>query len=160
MKTYYFAWVNSDGGHGFPYAEGRELIDYADTLAEAIELARETAEEEIRDWNSLPAWHDWEIYDCESGGEPLHEEESFICESEPDCEEGGDHDWKQISAWGSGGGVEVIERCARCAIAKKTNTWVENPKNGNGGYEVVIYGFGDDDDDDEEEFDDDEEEFE
>lgn len=69
---------------------------------------------------------------------------------EPECEDGEDHDWQSPielvggvkenpGVWGHGGGVRIYEVCMRCGCGRLTDTWAQNPSNGEQGLTSVKY---------------------
>ena len=75
---------------------------------------------------------------------------------EPECEGGEDHDWRSPHSvlggikenpgvWGHGGGAIIKEVCACCGRYKITDTWAQNPENGEQGLTSVEYQDADDD---------------
>lgn len=70
---------------------------------------------------------------------------------EPECRAHGvEHDWQSPHAivggiaenpgvWGSGGGVTSSECCMRCGCQRTTDTWAQNPSNGEQGLTSVSY---------------------
>lgn len=57
---------------------------------------------------------------------------------EPGCEEE-DHDWKQVSVRGSGGGVVVTSQCAHCGLFCERNSWAQDPADGEQGLSSTRY---------------------
>jgi hypothetical protein len=49
------------------------------------------------------------------------------------------HTWQQIHLSGHGGGVLIIDRCARCGYERTTDTYAQRPDNGVQGYRTVEY---------------------
>jgi hypothetical protein len=75
--------------------------------------------------------------------------------NEPECEENCSHDWKSPysvlgglkenpGVWGNGGGVIIKEVCCYCGKYKITNTWAQNPENGEQGLTSIEYDLPDD----------------
>jgi hypothetical protein len=90
---------------------------------------------------------------CELTGEAASE--TVDCEpDEPDCERGSTaHDWQSPyeivggirenpGVWGSGGGVIIHEVCVICGCGRTTDTWAQNPANGEQGLTSVSYEVG------------------
>ena len=79
------------------------------------------------------------------------EQHTITIEAEkPDCVDGNDHEWKapysivgglkeNPGVWGSGGGVLIVECCMLCGCKKTTDTWAQNPCNGEQGLTSVEY---------------------
>lgn len=70
--------------------------------------------------------------------------------TEPDCIDGEEHDWQSPQSivggckeapgvYGHGGGVTVEEVCMRCGCAKNTDTWAQDPQDGQQGLDAVEY---------------------
>ena len=58
---------------------------------------------------------------------------------EPECVDHRGHDWREKSVIGHGGGVIFEEVCARCGCSKLTDTWAQDPTDGEQGLESVRY---------------------
>ena len=43
------------------------------------------------------------------------------------------------SVWGSGGGVRIEEVCMRCGCSKTTDTWAQDPSDGEQGLDSTSY---------------------
>lgn len=74
---------------------------------------------------------------------PVHPEE-------PDCTDGNTHDWQSPhdivggieenpGVWGHGGGVFFHEVCMNCGCARITDTWAQDPSDGEQGLTSVRY---------------------
>lgn len=72
---------------------------------------------------------------------------------EPDCDDGQTHDWQSPHSilggleenpgvQGNGGGVIIEEVCMICGCSKTTDTWAQNPENGEQGLTSVEYDAG------------------
>lgn len=131
--------------------EGQE---YNTVLASSAEEALETARANVDRSNYSEAegtiWIDVRV-DCEETGE------SDSCtvtldEDEPECS-ASEHDWQSPhellggleenpGVQGNGGGVIVREVCMHCGCERTTNTWAQNPTNGEQGLTSVSYEAG------------------
>lgn len=71
---------------------------------------------------------------------------------EPECTED-DHDWQSPheivggikenpGVWGSGGGVKIAEVCMHCGCRRATDTWAQDPADGEQGLTSVSYDEG------------------
>lgn len=69
--------------------------------------------------------------------------------SEPPCK-GAQHNWKapyeivggvreNPGVFGSGGGVLITEVCVNCGCGRRTDTWAQNPSNGEQGLTSISY---------------------
>lgn len=58
---------------------------------------------------------------------------------EPDCDDDDGHAWGDAVVHGSGGGVEMVERCQHCRVRRVTDTWTTNPVTGTQGWHCVRY---------------------
>jgi len=94
-------------------------------------------------WVSVTAWRrgvdsDGDIVDV---GEESHD--VTIEPTEPDCASGREHVWHDWRGpQGHGGGVFYSERCLCCGCEKATDTWAQNPANGQQGLHSVEYTAG------------------
>lgn len=134
-----------DGGQG-----GEETIE-ADSLADAMEQAREWAAD--GDWDATDGTL-WVDYSVESeDGEESDSGTLAIHPEEPDCDDGGSHDWQQPyeivggieenpGVWGSGGGVKIVECCMKCGCQKAIDTWATRPDTGEQGMKSISYAEG------------------
>lgn len=57
----------------------------------------------------------------------------------PPCKDAGRHVWRDLAVEGSGGGVLVDEGCARCGLARRTDTWARCAADGTAGYLTIAY---------------------
>lgn len=81
------------------------------------------------------------------------EEDSYkiaIDPDEPDCTHGDGHEWdspieivggikENPGVWGHGGGVKITEVCLHCGCERVTNTWAQDPTDGEQGLRSVSY---------------------
>jgi len=86
-----------------------------------------------------------------------HERHIITIEAEePECVGDHEHDWRSPyrilgglqenpGVWGHGGGVIIREVCAHCGRYRVTDTWSQNPSNGQQGLQSVSYEDADDD---------------
>lgn len=58
---------------------------------------------------------------------------------EPPCWDEVGHAWEEGTAYGNGGGVIIREKCTGCGWVQVTNTWAQNPANGEQGFRTVTY---------------------
>lgn len=70
--------------------------------------------------------------------------------TEPECVDGGDHDWQSPhelvggcesnpGVWGSGGGVRMQTVCMHCGCARTADTWAQDPTDGEQGLTSTSY---------------------
>lgn len=107
------------------------------------------------DWGSesKTTWVTCRATPLDAGGKRLYDEsESHTIEippTEPDCC-AGSHDWatpysvlgglkENPGVWGNGGGVICTEVCRHCGRYQITDTWAQNPENGEQGLTSVEY---------------------
>lgn len=71
--------------------------------------------------------------------------------TEPPCEDGNEHNWtspheivgglkENPGVWGHGGGVVITEVCSHCGLRRITDTWAQDPTDGEQGLTSVEYG--------------------
>jgi hypothetical protein len=58
---------------------------------------------------------------------------------EPDCVEGEEHEWINERVMGSGGGVLHGDRCKHCGLIRITDSWAQDPEDGEQGLDSVEY---------------------
>jgi hypothetical protein len=58
---------------------------------------------------------------------------------EPECEDGRQHDWQEISVRGHGGGVICRDECPHCGRVRITDTWDQDRETGEQGLTTVRY---------------------
>ena len=69
---------------------------------------------------------------------------------EPECPDREGHDWQSPleivggdrhnpGVWGRGAGAIIVEACMRCGCERRTNTWAQNPVNGEQGLTSVSF---------------------
>jgi hypothetical protein len=58
---------------------------------------------------------------------------------EPDCEDGYEHEWREDSRQGNGGGVIVVDECCWCGARRTTDTWATDPDDGSQGHRTIRY---------------------
>jgi len=120
----------------------------ADTLAEAIEEAKEFARDGDWDQDEGTIWIDTRVYDADD--DEVWSGSVAVDPPEPaDC----DHEWQSPHAivggleenpgvHGHGGGVIITEVCMRCGTERTTDTWAQNPETGEQGLTSVSYEAG------------------
>jgi len=122
--------------------EGDKYATFWGTLKEALDKA----EANVSRWNyadadegtlfvEIQAWKD---------GDPhlfrFRESRTIVLEpEEPKCSHEDGHDWVEIGLQGHGGGVIIRERCEHCGLVRVTDTWAQNPSNGEQGFTSVEY---------------------
>jgi hypothetical protein len=142
---------------------------YADDGNAEIEYSGVSAEEAAQSYVDTGDWGDDEgkkttyvsvtTYrkGVDADGDIVHIDEDHhtitIEAEEPDCVDGNAHQWKSPysivgglkenpGVWGSGGGVVIFECCMLCGCKKTTDTWAQNPCNGEQGLTSVEYAEG------------------
>ena len=58
---------------------------------------------------------------------------------EPGCDDGENHEWEETGVQGHGGGVVIHETCTKCALERTTNTWAQDPTDGEDGLTSIRY---------------------
>lgn len=101
-------------------------------------------------WITVRAWRQA----IDSDGDVVRIEEDThkitIEPTEPECEKDHEHDWRSPlsivggikenpGVWGHGGGVTIQECCVRCGCGKLTDTWAQDPSDGEQGLTSVSY---------------------
>ena len=118
--------------------DGDGMLDA--TTEEEAEVEAKEATEEWAEAGAATTWIDYRVQECvgEEDGGPQWETVSMhrltLDPDEPDCIDGEDHDWRPVptgckespGVWGHGGGVMIIEYCARCGCAKTIDTWASH----------------------------------
>ena len=124
------------------------------------ETGREAAQQYVDDgdWGdrSETCWievHTWQEEEDEDGDTVRINERTYTITleaEEPDCIDGHEHRWRtpysllgglkeNPGVWGHGGGVICNEVCTLCGCKKITDTWAQNPSNGEQGLTSVEY---------------------
>ena len=101
------------------------------------------------DWGEITstAWVTVRVMDEDGDSERI---KITIDPEEPACVGGHDHDWQSPHAIvggiesnpgvrGHGGGVKITEVCMRCGCGKHTDTWAQDPEDGQQGLHAVSY---------------------
>ena len=129
---------------------GADIEIEAESTLEACEQYVSTG-----DWGSdaKTTWVTCRATPIGEDGEPDEaDDESHTVEiepTEPDCS-GGEHDWaaphsvvggikENPGVHGHGGGVICTEVCRHCGAYKITDTWAQNPENGEQGLRSIEY---------------------
>ena len=134
-------WILREDGEGY------DTIT-ACNAKEALEEARDNVDRSNYADCKGALWIDVDVRCAETGEEA--QAEVVLDEEEPDCEDGGEHDWQSPysivggikenpGVWGKGGGTLSKEVCMRCGCGRHTDTWAQRPDNGVQGYTVVTY---------------------
>lgn len=106
------------------------------------ETPQEAAQEYVDggDWNVTPesgtTWVNVHVWTDD--GEVEETITVTLHPEEPECSEGYEHEWREDSIRGNGGGVIVHEVC-RCGWTMITDTWAQNPSNGVQGLRSIRY---------------------
>jgi hypothetical protein len=126
----------------------------ADSADEALEIAKGNVDRSNYSEAEGTIWIDVRVRNTITG-----EEDCATVTLEPDapnCEDGQDHDWcspysvlgglkENPGVWGHGGGVIIKTVCAHCGCYCITDTWAQNPSNGEQGLESTTYEDADED---------------
>jgi hypothetical protein len=101
-------------------------------------------------WVSVSAWQTG--IDADGDVVQVNQEHHSITieAEEPTCDHADGHDWQSPHAivgglqenpgvWGHGGGVLIYQCCMRCGCGRVTDTWAQNPANGEQGLRSVEY---------------------
>ncbi len=136
----------------------------ADDGNAAIDIEAETASDACQEYVDSGDWGDrnettwvrvsaW-LTGIDADGEIVHvgkESRTITLDAEePECTHDGGHDWQaplnivggckeNPGVWGHGGGVRIHECCMHCGCEKVTDTWAQNPSNGEQGLTAVEY---------------------
>lgn len=133
------------------------------SYGDELEIEADSMEEAAQEYVDGGYWgeHDkttWvkvyvdKVWTEDMGEDAMTESDSFtiaIDPEEPECFED-EHVWcspysvlgglkENPGVWGHGGGVIIKEVCANCGMYKITDTWAQNPENGEQGLESVQY---------------------
>jgi hypothetical protein len=133
-------WKLTEEGHDYATIT-------ASSLAEALDLARANVDASNYEVTET-IWIDVRV-SCELTGE-CDSDTVALDPSEPDCEEGHEHDWgsphevvggltENPGVFGHGGGVLIHEVCAHCGSHRHTDTWAQRPDTGQQGLTSVRY---------------------
>ena len=135
-----------DGGQG-----GYEIVR-AESMPEAIDDAVDWAWDGCWDTEAGTIWVEVEDLLSERRGyyDISENRKIQIDPEEPDCIESEGHDWQSPmdlvggckeapGVYGHGGGVTVTEVCVRCGCGRHTDTWAQDPSDGEQGLESVRY---------------------
>lgn len=135
-----------------------EMRDDGGTTEEVSAGSMAEALEEAESWTRQVDWMDsdepvtvWVTVRVRDLATDEEDETTVTIEpDEPECEDGDDHDWQapfevvggikeNPGVWGHGGGVTIQEVCMRCGCGNLTDTWAQNPSNGEQGLTSVTY---------------------
>jgi len=137
-------WHADDGN-----AEITGEFDNGEEAAESYVRGGDWGEDSKTHWIEVRVWR--EGVDANGDVAEVDEESHTITveASEPKCTES-EHDWQSPAeilggckenpgVWGHGGGVIITEVCMNCGCARITDTWAQNPSNGDQGLRSVEY---------------------
>ena len=131
-----------------------------------ITIDAESAQEACQEWvdtgdwgnNAKTTWVTCHATPIGEDGEPVGDAESHTMELEPTEPEccGGTHEWASPlsvvggskgnpGVWGNGGGVIITCVCRHCGCYLVTDTWAQNPENGEQGLTSTEYRESDED---------------
>jgi len=139
-------WLCDDGNCEVDYPDADSGADAADTYVSDGDWGRPTA----TTWITVRAWRAG-LGIVDGGGVAwvrAYDERHKICidPEEPPCSDWTGHDWVAYpigDEWGgaraNGGGVIVTEICTRCGWILRTNTWAQDPCDGEQGLLSVEY---------------------
>lgn len=144
------ALVGSDCPREWTLYEGGYEYDTvtADSAKEALEGARDNVDRANYGDSAGTLYIEVEVM-CEETGEKDSATVTLHAGA-PDCADGEEHDWQSPlslvggckenpGVHGSGGGVIITEVCRHCGCKRVTDTWAQNPSNGEQGLESVEY---------------------
>ena len=134
--------------------DGNAPIEYEDMTAE--EAAEEYVsggdwgEENETKWIDVRTWQDGLDEDGDTVRVGAEKHTITIEATEPECLDGDEHVWntphsilgglkENPGCWGHGGGVICHEVCMRCGCQKTTDSWAQNPSNGQQGLRSTEY---------------------
>lgn len=113
-----------------------------------IEISADSAQDAAQEYVDGGSWGtddetqyiDVYVQEIDAAGEEVGDRECItitIDPTEPDCDDGCDHDWQSPhdvlgglqenpGVWGHGGGVIIREVCAHCGVYRITDTWANH----------------------------------
>lgn len=124
----------------------------ADTREEALAAAKDWYAD--GDWGQQDSttWIEFCFGEADEDGNLGEDYETITITLEPEEPEctADEHDWQSPHSivggikenpgvWGNGGGVKISECCMNCGCQKLTDTWAQNPNNGEQGLTSVTY---------------------
>lgn len=124
----------------------------ADDRADALQQAIDNVSRDNYDAEGT-IWIDVAVRNTLTGEE--ESETVQLDEPEPDCVDGGEHDWQSPysvlgglrenpGVWGNGGGVIIKTVCSHCGMYRVTDTWAQRHDTGEQGLTSVSYEDADD----------------
>ncbi len=143
-----------------PYADEWQANDGNAEITVDTDSGFEAAEEYVRDgdwgdcasttWITVRVWQNG--IDADGDIVAVNEECHTVTiePEEPPCIDDAGHDWQSPhnilgglkenpGVWGHAGGVIINEVCLRCGCGRTTDTWAQNPENGQQGLTSVEY---------------------
>lgn len=137
-------WHADDGNAAKKYE-----VDSGEEAAQEYVDTGDWGEIDGTEWISVHVWR----RGIDGSGDEVRVDEAThkiaIQQPEPECTES-EHDWRSPhdivgglsenpGVWGSGGGVKITEVCMHCGCARHTDTWAQDPNDGEQGLTSVSY---------------------
>jgi len=126
---------------------------YSETYQEALKEAKEWYCD--ADWgqSEKTCWIEFLFGLSNEAGDEPEDYDTITVALEPDCPEcvdSDEHDFQSPykivggikenpGVFGNGGGVIITEVCVKCVFKKTTDTWAQNPNNGEQGLTSIAY---------------------
>lgn len=142
-------WVADDGDCEIYYEDAADSKDAADSYV----CGGDWGDGAETTWVTVMTWRvglRLEGSDIEAIRVGKEDHKIAVDPLEPDCVDGGDHDWQapyeilgglkeDPGVWGSGGGICTTRVCMRCGCGKHYDSWAQDPADGEQGLESVRY---------------------
>jgi hypothetical protein len=139
-------WLADDGNARIEFLD----CDSAEEAADEYVSGGDWGDRSETSWVSVMVWREG----VNADGEIVEVDEERITATleaiEPPCIDGNSHDWQSPheivgglhdnpGVNGHGGGIIYTEVCMRCGCARITDTWAQNPADGEQGLTSVAY---------------------
>ncbi len=139
-------WHASDDGNALIIGE----FDSGLKAAEDYVSEGEWGDRSETGWVTVRVWREGIDADGDTVQVDVARHKITLEAEEPACEEGQKHDWQSPlsivggikenpGVYGHGGGVTIQEVCMRCGCGRLTDTWAQDPSDGEQGLRSVRY---------------------
>lgn len=131
-------WAGDGAGADLYFPDAKDEGESADAYVDGGDWGRRMETQ----WESVKVWRTASVSQGGFVVEIIFDQREARVEIppvEPECLDGGVHDWEEGREYAHGGGVFWVDVCKVCGLSRTTDTWSQDPETGQQGLRSVSY---------------------